>query len=296
MDASIVIITKSQKSYLQQTLPMLLKQRYKGKYEIIVVDSGSTDGALEYAKSLPVRVVRIKPEDFGYAYAFNTGARHAKGDYIIRLSGDCIPLEKTFLHELLLPFADEKVGGTYGRYTISGKKKGYGYPIDWPAEKFSDVSERYSFRPNFLFGLREFGDKRKKLFRLAGGACAVRRSIWKKRSFNESLGEGEDGEYAWFLHLLEFDIVYCPKARTLHEHKTIERTNIALRIKYLLLLIPISIIKYWFLRSLRIDPYRNLKTPSDRKPFPKRFSLFHSLVALLSLRFTIPLDNLYSLS
>src|SRR3990172_10003220 len=116
MEASIIIITKDQKEFLQKTLPVLLNQEFKGKYEIIVVDSGSTDDALQYIKSLPINLVQISPETFNYARAFNTGSKKAKGKLLIRLSGDCLPQDNFFLKEILDGFEDTKVGGTYGRY------------------------------------------------------------------------------------------------------------------------------------------------------------------------------------
>ena len=59
----------------------------------------------------------------------------------------------------------------------------------------------------------------KNVYEFAGGCCAVRKSTWEKRPFNERLLAGEDAEYSWFLHLIGYDIVYNPKAVALHEHK-----------------------------------------------------------------------------
>jgi GT2 family glycosyltransferase len=58
-----------------------------------------------------------------------------------------------------------------------------------------------------------------KLTALAGACCATRRGLWKERSFNENLLGGEDSEYALYLHLKGYDVVYNPKAEVLHEHK-----------------------------------------------------------------------------
>ena len=55
MTASVIIITKNQKEFLHQTIPTLLSQKFSGSFEIIVVDSGSTDGAVEYVKTFPVK-------------------------------------------------------------------------------------------------------------------------------------------------------------------------------------------------------------------------------------------------
>ena len=224
MLASVIIITKNQKSLLQRSLPILLKQKLHGEYEIIVVDSGSTDGAKEYVSSLPIRLINIPPENFRFARAFNIGADQAKGEFLIRLSGDAIPRYTDFLAEIVKPFKDKKVGGTYGRYIQTGRK-GYSHPNFWPPERFPDQTTRYSVKPNFFEMF--FGDKNHNVdyvMNFAGGCCAIRRKRWEARPFNEDLLAAEDAEYAVYLHLLEFDIVYNPKAEVVHEHK-IEHLN-----------------------------------------------------------------------
>lgn len=263
MLASVVIITKNQKDLLKKSLPILLNQKLKGDYEIIVVDSGSVDGAVEYIKSLQVKLVQIRPEDFNYAFAFNKGASEAKGDYLIRLSGDCIPLSGDFIQELIKPFDDNKVGGTYGKYTISGKK-GFGYPSYWPASRFPKKITRYSVKNRMFIGIVEIGKARSEIFNFAGGCCAIRKSIWSKRPFNESLSEGEDAEYAWFLHVVGYDIVYNPKAVVLHEHKSKLGYEVYKWFKPHHLRFWYEILKYWTLRMLGVDTYKEVKLESNR--------------------------------
>lgn len=219
MQVSVIIITKNQKNLLQQSLPMLLKQNLELGYEIIVVDSGSEDGAIEYIKSLPIKLVNIPPENFRFARAFNIGAKRAKGEFLVRLSGDVIPKKEDFLAEIVEPFKDGKVGGTYGRYIQTGKK-GYSYPNFWPPERFPNKTVRFSEKVNFF---KTFFSKNSgymdSITSLAGACCAIRRKTWKTRPFNENLLGGEDAEYAMYLHSQDFDVVYNPKAEVIHEHK-----------------------------------------------------------------------------
>jgi len=255
MNASIIISTKDQKSYLQKSLPVLLNQNFKDKYEIIVLDSGSTDGAKEYIESLPVRLIKINPKSFNYSHALNVGAQKAQGEYLVCLSGDTIPIGRNWLSEIIKPFRDPKVGGTYGIYTISGRK-GYGYPDFWPAERFPKRLTRYSVKPP-LFGNFE---TRRKVYNFAGACCAIRKNIWQKRPFNERLIGGDDAEYAWFLHLIGYDIVCNPKAKVLHEHK-ISRSREKSLIGRLWLyrwqrILTWEIAKYWLKRMIFLNPYK----------------------------------------
>lgn len=218
METSVIIITKNQKNILQKSIPVLKKQNSKD-YEIIVVDSGSTDGAKKYCLKEGIKLINIPPDNFKFARAFNTGARKAKGKYIIRLSGDSIPQNNDFISEIIKPFKDPKVGGTFGKYVISGRK-GYTYPNFWPSWRFPQKLTRYSIKPVPFMGVGFliFSFKPKS-YEFAGGCCAIRKSIWQKRPFNESLIAGEDSEYSWFLHLIGYDVVYNPMAIVLHEHK-----------------------------------------------------------------------------
>lgn len=256
MLVSVIIITKNQKELLEQSLPVLLKQDLRGSYEIIVVDSGSTDGAIEYIKKLPVKLVKIRQVTFNFSNAFNASAKNAKGKYLVRLSGDVVPTTTDFLQEMIVPFVDPKVGGTYGRYTLTSKKPGYDYPNFWPEKRFPKVITRYSVKPD---PVRMLFDKhqRDQVTNFAGGCCAVRREIWQKRPFNERLIGGEDAEYAWFLHLIGFDIVCNPKAKVIHEHK-IKIAKAEFFSKWSILLVW-EYVRYYLKKALGIDSFANLR-------------------------------------
>lgn len=220
MKVSVIIIAKNQKHFLLKTIPLLQKQTQKS--EIIIVDSNSKDGTLEYLNKEDVTVVEYDSARFNFSHAFNMGAQRATGDILVRLSGDAIPQAKTCIEELIKPLNDKKVGASYGKYIISGKK-GFSYPDFWPESRFPKKITRYHVNPPFLAGVNIFGweinrKHNAEIFNLAGGFCAVKKTIWKKRPFNEDLWSGEDAEYAWYLHMKGFDVVYTPHAEVLHEH------------------------------------------------------------------------------
>lgn len=255
--ASVIIITKNQKRLLKKSLPILLNQSLKQKYEIIVVDSGSSDGTQKYVSSLPITLIEIGHKSFNYAHAFNIGASRAQGKYLIRISGDCMPIEKDCLKELLDPFKDRKVGATYGKYITTGKS-GYKHPSFWPEERFPSELTRYTIKPTFFMGIVNTNKKKEYIFSLAGGLCAIRRKLWEKRPFNHRLPEAEDAEYAWFLHLVGYDIVYTPYAKAVHEHKIVTskiKKQIHWRTSF-----TIELVRYWLLRSIGINPYKELHT------------------------------------
>lgn len=187
MDCSIVIITKNQKDLLQQSIPAIQKQVCDKSFEIIVVGSGSTDGTVEYLKSQKIILVQILPQEFGFGKAFNLGARKAHGKYLIRLSGDAIPVGTNWLTELIKPLENKKVGAVYGKYILSGKS-GYDYPNFWSADKFPDKKILFSVKPNWymsIFDKLSLQEKFNRILLLAGACYAIRKEIWEKRPISE---------------------------------------------------------------------------------------------------------------
>lgn len=79
---SVVLITHDAAELLERTLEAVAWAN-----EIIVVDSGSTDGTRELAERLGARVIG-QPEWRGFGYQKNFALSHASGDWILLLDAD----------------------------------------------------------------------------------------------------------------------------------------------------------------------------------------------------------------
>ena len=110
---SIVIRTYNEQKHLDELLQILDKQTYRN-FEIIIVDSESTDNTLKIAQNYNVKIVGIKKSRFNYSYASNIGVNHSTGELICFLSGHSVPIKETFLDTINQVFKDEKVGACYG--------------------------------------------------------------------------------------------------------------------------------------------------------------------------------------
>lgn len=83
---SVIIPAKNEERNLPEMLESFKKQKYKKKFEIIVVDGKSTDRTREIAKDYGCRVVVQKR--LGISNARNLGWKKAKGSVLIFLEAD----------------------------------------------------------------------------------------------------------------------------------------------------------------------------------------------------------------
>jgi len=56
MEASIIILTKDAGENFKPLLERIFSQRFDGEYEVLVIDSGSTDDTLNTAREFPVKI------------------------------------------------------------------------------------------------------------------------------------------------------------------------------------------------------------------------------------------------
>ena len=92
--ASVVIVTFGRRDLNRMCLESLLARTEWPRYEILVVDNGSSDGTpalLEgFARRSPaVRVIAL-PENRGFPYATNRGLAEARGEILVLLNNDTV--------------------------------------------------------------------------------------------------------------------------------------------------------------------------------------------------------------
>ncbi|MBI3963160.1 MAG: glycosyltransferase family 2 protein, partial [Deinococcus sp.] len=208
--ASIIIPTKNGGPEFELTLDRCFQQRLDGAYEVIVIDSGSQDGTVERAAQRSVRLVQIRPEDFGHGRTRNYGATLARGQFLVYLSQDAIPADGLWLADLLRPFQDPLVAGVYSRQIPKGNAH--------PLERFF-LASTYHGRPE----VRDGGGSSDGRWRVRDGffsnvSSAIRRDLLLRLPFAEHLIMSEDQQWARDAIAAGYRVVYQPSSVVCHSH------------------------------------------------------------------------------
>jgi len=100
---SVVMPTFNREKYIAESIKSVLLSTLK-ELELIIVDDGSTDGAVEIIKQFAEKDPRViyvnNIKHKGVVGASNLGTRMAKGKYIARMDDDDISLPERFQKEV----------------------------------------------------------------------------------------------------------------------------------------------------------------------------------------------------
>lgn len=112
---SLVIPTLNGGPRFCEVLEALAVQDVEGGFELLVVDSGSTDGTAEAALAAGAAVERIDKATFNHGRTRNLGIARTHGDVVALLTQDALPMDPGYLRKLVEPFENPRVDGAYAR-------------------------------------------------------------------------------------------------------------------------------------------------------------------------------------
>jgi 2-polyprenyl-3-methyl-5-hydroxy-6-metoxy-1,4-benzoquinol methylase/glycosyltransferase involved in cell wall biosynthesis len=215
---SVVIPTKNGMSEgFDDTLSAISRQRGIAETEIIVVDSGSSDGTVEAAKSYGVRVFTIPAEEFNHGMTRNYAADQTTGDLVMFTVQDAIPASEDLFYEMAKTLlADPELAGVSVRQLPKSDADIYACWERWNHNRFYlENSDEASARPHKILDLPP-----EQLLRLAGldNVCSmVKKNIWEKIRFKPT-EYAEDLEFGLSCLREGYKIRWLSHRSTVHSH------------------------------------------------------------------------------
>lgn len=212
---SIIVRTKNEEKWISSCLSAIYNQTYEN-IEVIIVDNKSTDRTIEKSKKFPnIKYVTI--DNYLPGDSLNRGISASSGEYIVCLSAHCIPVDKSWLENLVSTLEEsEDYAGVYGRQE----------PMS-----FSTPSDKRDML--LVFGLDRKIQSLDSFFHNANSI--LHRYLWEKSPFDSEITNIEDRLWGQEMLNAGYKLVYEPKASVYHYHGihqdgNVERCNNVVRI------------------------------------------------------------------
>ena len=193
---SVIVRAKDEAASIGRLLDLLQAQERNGAtLEVIVVDSGSTDGTPDIARERGARVIEIPAGSFTFGGALNTGCGEARGEVLVALSAHAFPRDPQWLGRLVAEFADERVACASGE--LYGPSGG---PL---TERVVQDAEEIGRRPFWGY---------------TNAAGGFRAELWRQEPFRADMPGTEDK--AWAHHWIQrgYVCVIDPGLTVDHDH------------------------------------------------------------------------------
>jgi rhamnosyltransferase len=177
---------------------------------VIVIDSSSSDGTAELARSDGFEVVAISPQDFNHGGTRQMGADYAgEAEILIYLTQDAVPFGRDAFANLVSTFADAEIGAAYGRQlprekasAIEAHARHFSYPA---TSRLRSWESRRTLGFKSIFFSNSFGAYRRSALMSVGG-------------FSPDVIFGEDTLVVARMHRAGWKTAYVAEAMARHSH------------------------------------------------------------------------------
>ena len=232
VELSILLLTKDGFQDLERVLPAIFAQKNAPPFEVVAIDSGSTDGTLDLLRQYPVVIHEIAPQDFHHSRTRNFAASLAKGQTLIFLSQDAVPATDEWLQHMCSNFDDASVAAVYGRQIPK---------VGSSMERQDALDAVYGEQKTVKDPARRTGTGYR-FYHFSDVNAAIRRDIWDTVRFPEDLKVFEDLGIAKSILDSGWKIVYEPKAPVYHSHS---HTTVGLFKRYFDIGYTLKVLKIW---------------------------------------------------
>ncbi len=211
---SIILLVKNGQAFLEEVLQAVYSQRIQDEFEVIAIDSGSTDKSKEILTQYPVKLFEIPPITFNHGETRNLGASLSQGEFLVFLTQDATPLNEEWLENLVQPLREDSfVAGSF-----SSQRPRPDCPLMEKRQILqTELTSGRSRRVNKAVGNPDYERNPYPYIWFSNTGSCIRKEIWEKIPFRRvEFAEDQD----WAKRVLEagYKTVYVPEAILLHSH------------------------------------------------------------------------------
>ncbi|MFZ5444658.1 MAG: glycosyltransferase [Myxococcota bacterium] len=114
---TVIIPVKNGGRRLDECLRAVGSQRTHFPFEVLCIDSGSTDDSVSVIERHGCQLYEIPPEDFAHGRTRNLGVGLAQTPFVALITQDAVPADENWLEELITPFRwDDTLAGVFGKH------------------------------------------------------------------------------------------------------------------------------------------------------------------------------------
>jgi rhamnosyltransferase len=214
---SILLLCYNGDPYLDEVLTAIYSQKTRFHFEVIAIDSGSSDRTLEIIRRYPVKLHQIPNREFGHGKTRNLGIKLASGQYVVFLTQDATPAHETWLENLVRPLVEDQcVAGVYSRQIPRLDCN----PCEWRDIQLGAGPIRLVKSVNFEdeFQKKTYESHYRQFILFSNVSSCIRKEVLEQMPFNEKIIMVEDQE--WCKRAIEagYAVVYEPASAVYHSH------------------------------------------------------------------------------
>lgn len=194
---SVIMRTRNSDWVVGQALKGLYSQGFQD-FELLVVDSGSTDRTVDIVTRYPCRTIQIPASDYVPGTVLNMAIEAAHGDILVFQNSDVVPLHGRVLASLLAPLDDPEVAATFARQVPRPEAH------LWVRRDYAASFPKVGPAPQWIS--------------LSLPLAAIRRSALQLHPFYEDAWASEDTEWGCWARDHGLRVEYVPEAVVMHSH------------------------------------------------------------------------------
>lgn len=197
IETTVIVRTKNNSDIISKTLKALFSQTYKD-FELLIVDSGSSDDTLEKASFYKHKLIEVKAEDYHPGIVLNNAISKTKTNLIVFLNSDTVMLTKNCLLNLIQELKKEKTSAVFARQIARPEAK------PWVKRDYELAFPNKLNAPTWMY------------FSLP--LSGIKKTVWHKNPFYTKAWASEDTKMGYDLKNKNLLVKYVPTALVMHSH------------------------------------------------------------------------------